>query len=215
VLSTTVRLLVGLLAALLVTAIFGWFLFDVVPVGTLHFDSAAREAIHSVASPGVTPLMIIASLVGRPIVICVIALLLAALFLRCGREDAAKAILITMAGAFVLEGLLKIFFQRKRPDAYFGYALPRSFSFPSGHAIFAVCFFGVLAAVVSPLLSSRSARVCLWCAAMAGAGIIGISRIYLGVHYPTDVMAGYLTAGVWVFAVVHRNRYRRVRVKPQ
>ena len=214
-LSTTARLVAGLVAAFLLTAIFGWFLFNVAPVGTLHFDSAVREAIHSVARPAVTSLMILASLVGRPIVLWLIALLIAALFWRRGRENAATMIVITMAGGFVLEGFLKILFHRKRPEAYFGYALPHSFSFPSGHAILATCFFGVIAAVISPLLSSRSARVCLWCAAIAGAGIIGVSRVYLGVHFPTDVIGGYLTAGLWVFAVGRRNRYGSVRVKPQ
>ena len=208
-------LAIGLIAAFLLTAIFGWFLFDVVPGLTTRFDASVRGSIHEAARPILTTVMIAASTIGKPAVLWIFALMIAAVFWRSGRKPAAETIVITLVGAFILEGLLKLLFHRKRPEAYFGYTLPSTYSFPSGHAIFSVCFFGVLALVLSPLLRSASARVLLWFTALASAAIIGVSRVYLGVHYPTDVISGYLTASVWVFAVAESNRPRRSRVKPE
>ena len=64
-----------------------------------------------------------------------------------------------------------------------------------------VCFYGVLAAILAARASRGGARWCIWMGAVLLIGMIGYSRIYLGVHYPSDVIAGYCAGAVWVAAV--------------
>jgi undecaprenyl-diphosphatase len=125
-------------------------------------------------------------------------------------KRAAILFVITLAGALVLDGTLKLIFHRPRPPAaFFGTPLPDSYSFPSGHALFSVCFFGVLAELASARVKSRASRVAIWMAAVVLAFVIGLSRVYLGVHYPSDVIAGYAAAVVWVVTVASGDRLLR------
>jgi undecaprenyl-diphosphatase len=121
-------------------------------------------------------------------------------FLLLHRSRAAALLAITMVGAAALVTVLKLAFHRARPVPFYG-ASPQSFSFPSGHALGSFCFYGALATVLSDRLSKGRARAGLWLAAAFLIAMIGLSRVYLGVHYPTDVIAGYGAALVWVAAV--------------
>jgi membrane-associated phospholipid phosphatase len=94
-------------------------------------------------------------------------------------------------------------------------ALPVSASFPSGHAFFAASIIGGLTVLVSGRVRSSALRAALWVVALGLILLIGLSRVYLGVHYPSDVFAGYAVAVVWVAGVAlgdrlasHRRRRR-------
>jgi undecaprenyl-diphosphatase len=90
--------------------------------------------------------------------------------------------------------------------------LPSSNSFPSGHAFFAASFFGGLAALLTGRIQSRALRVAVWVTAAVLSLLVGLSRVYLGVHYPSDVLAGFAAAIIWVSAVALGDRlvsYRR------
>jgi len=100
-----------------------------------------------------------------------------------------------------LNQILKHLFARSRPEAFFGYTLPSSYSFPSGHAVVSCCFYGALAAILTRRMESGAKKLAIWAVAALMAALIGFSRIYLGVHYPSDVLAGYAAAIVWVSAV--------------
>ena len=95
----------------------------------------------------------------------------------------------------VLDQLLKVAFHRPRPPTLFGLAGPAGYSFPSGHALVSFAFFGALAVFAAPRRWLRYIVAALPVAA------IGYSRIYLGVHYPSDVLGGWAAAAVWVFSV--------------
>jgi undecaprenyl-diphosphatase len=112
----------------------------------------------------------------------------------------AALLAITMVGMAALEVALKLAFHRPRPVAFFG-PTPSSYSFPSGHAMGSVCFYGILAAILAARACGRVAKSSIWTAAVLFVGMIGYSRIYLGVHYPSDVIAGYCAGAVWVGAV--------------
>lgn len=118
---------------------------------------------------------------------------------------------ITIAGAGLLDGLLKLSFARVRPAAFFDYPLPGSPSFPSGHAVFATSFFGGSAALLSARLRHRALRVVVWVVAVSLTALVGLSRVYLGVHYPSDVIAGYAIGTIWVTAIVFGDRVARYR----
>lgn len=214
--SRAIRLFTELLAAGLGLAVaaalfLGWLSEEVLEGDTARFDAYVRAAVHSYASPGFTSAMWFFTDVGSVYVLPgIIAVTLLVFWLYRWRR-AAVILVITLAGALVLEVALKDGFHRRRPTPYFGITAPNSFSFPSGHALFSFAFFGTLAALSSSRVRRRTVRVAIWASAVLIILLIGFSRIYLGVHYPTDVIAGYLTAFIWVSAVALGDRYFRNR----
>ncbi len=117
-------------------------------------------------------------------------------------KRAAVLLMTTMAGAVILNFALKVSFERVRPDPFFDTPLPASYSFPSGHALYAACFYGVLAWLITARIENKSLRILIWLIAALLALLIGLSRIYLGVHYPSDVIAGFAAAIVWILTVI-------------
>jgi undecaprenyl-diphosphatase len=153
--------------------------------------------------------MIVASAIGESYVLLPLSAVIVFALWRSGHRHRAILFTIAMTGALLVDEALKLTFRRARPQPFFDYPLPHSYSFPSGHALFSVVFFGTLAALISPGLHAKWKRALLWAAAALLAAIIGFSRVYLGVHYPTDVIAGYAAALVWVLAVALGNRFLR------
>lgn len=196
--------LLSLAAAVLGLVLFGWIAESVTHNQTLRFDMAVRGRVHALASPRLTTAMVALSFLGREGIIagCVVSLIV---FWRKRWKRAATWLLITMLGGLVLETVLKLAFHRPRPAPFFG-PLPYTYSFPSGHAISSFCFYGIMAGLLTARLRSRDWRILLWMLAAALVASIGISRVYLGVHYPSDVLAGYLAAAVWVSAMLVLDR---------
>jgi len=138
------------------------------------------------------------------------ALVAIAGLLVAGRRRSAIALAGTMAGAFLLENAMKYAIHRVRPEPFFG-TEPETYSFPSGHALFSLCFYCTLASGLAQRRRSGLARAAIGTAAAALIAAIGLSRIYLGVHYPSDVLGGYLAAAFWlgVVAAIRGLRSRR------
>jgi undecaprenyl-diphosphatase len=191
----------GFSAAVAALLLFGYLANEVLRGETLRFDSFVRNTVHSWASPALTYAMRGVTQLGAPRFLIVLSLVLILWLAKMGRKRAAILLVVAAAGAVALEELLKLVFHRPRPEAYFGYPLPSTYSFPSGHAISSCCFYGVLAAIVTARMRSRGAKIAVWTAAALLAALIGLSRIYLGVHYPSDVAAGYAVAVIWVAAL--------------
>jgi undecaprenyl-diphosphatase len=191
----------GFSAAVAALLLFGYLADEVLRGETLRFDSFVRNTVHSWASPPLTYAMRGVTQLGEPRFLIVLSLVLILWLAKMGRKRAAILLVVAAAGAVALEELLKLVFHRPRPEAYFGYPLPSTYSFPSGHAISSCCFYGVLAAIVTARMRSRGAKIAVWTAAALLAALIGLSRIYLGVHYPSDVAAGYAVAVIWVAAL--------------
>jgi len=202
---------IGLALAIGVLVLFAWITEEVHEGETLRFDQHVRETIHGYATPALTSAMRFFSRLGSVAVMLPMSVVAFLIFWRAGWTRAAILLAITVGGAFLLEQVLKLSFQRARPTSYFEYPLPRSFSFPSGHALFSFCFFGMLASLVTARLRSGVLRVALWIAAAVLIALIGFSRIYLGVHYPTDVLGGYAAAFIWISAVTFGDRWHRNR----
>jgi undecaprenyl-diphosphatase len=195
------RLLVGLAAATFCLLFFGWLAREVLEGETANFDNAVRFYIHDFAAPPLTFLMQTASFLGSTLFLILLGLLIAVLFYRAKWRRALIFFLATMAGAILLNFALKNGFERARPEPYFDTPLPSSYSFPSGHALFAVCFYAVVARLCTARIESARTKTLIWILAILLILAIGVSRIYLGVHYPSDVIAGYAAAIVWVAAV--------------
>jgi undecaprenyl-diphosphatase len=202
-------ILASLGAAVLALLLFAWLGSEVLEGDTQHFDQVIREWVHHYASPGMTRAMNAISLLGYNVLIVELAIALAVFaWLRWRR--AALWLTVAMAGSLVLDLTLKYIYHRTRPTAYFGTA-PHSYSFPSGHALCSFCFYGVLAGLLSARTKPLAWRLLIWFSAAALVIAIGLSRIYLGVHYPSDVVAGYLAATVWVGTVIVLDHVRMWR----
>lgn len=191
----------GFLAIASALALFAWIATEVASGRGAAFDDAVRNSVHARASSGVTSVMLCITQLGSSWFLVPFGLLVVWRLAATGRKHAAVLLAGTALGSEGITQILKVVFHRTRPQAYFGLVSPANYSFPSGHAITACCFWGVLAAILAARARSRWAKAGLWISAAALAGLVGFSRVYLGMHYPTDVLAGYALAVIWVAAV--------------
>jgi undecaprenyl-diphosphatase len=188
--------------ALVAAAISLVYLSEEVLAGeTCRFDARVREAIHAAASPAMTAFMRWFTYAGSLPALGCLAVALVLVFRKRGWRSAAVTLAVTMAGACVLVESLKHAFHRARPEPWFGIAPPDSFSYPSGHALYSFAFFVTATTLAAARVRTQWARALVWAAAGIVILLVGLSRIYLGVHYPTDVLAGFLIAFVWVLSV--------------
>ena len=201
--------LLSLTTAVLSLFLFGWIAGEMREGDTIKFDLAVRNWVHRFASPAMTRAMTAVSLLGYDLLIVALIIALAVFaYLRWRR--AAAWLATSMAGALALDLALKYAFHRPRPQPFFG-AAPHSFSFPSGHALCSFCFYAVLAGLIAARTERMLVRVAVGAVAAALIVAIGLSRIYLGMHYPSDVLAGYLAAAMWVATLLVLDRWRENR----
>jgi undecaprenyl-diphosphatase len=202
-------IVISLAVSVLSLFLFAWLGNEMRQGDTLRFDESVRNWVHQFASPGMTRVMTAISLLGYNILI--VELLIAFIvFAKLRWKRAALWLAIAMIGSLLLDLALKYAYHRARPAAFFG-AAPASYSFPSGHALCSLCFYGVLAGLLSARIKSLPWRIVVWTVAAMLIISIGFSRIYLGVHYPSDVLAGYLAATVWVGTIIVLDHVRKVR----
>ena len=208
-------LLIGLLTAAAALVLFTWLGREILEGEVLAFDERLRALVHDLASPRLTTLMRAASLYGGPGVLVPAGLVAAVAFVVQGWRRGALLVVVTLAGAGLLNWLLKFSFARVRPASFFDYPLPGSPSFPSGHALYAASVFGGLAVLLTARIRNRLLQLAIWVVAISFILLVGLSRVYLGVHYPSDVLAGYAIGVIWVTAVAFGDRLARHRRRRQ
>jgi undecaprenyl-diphosphatase len=201
--STVRHLCIALFAAF----IFAWLALMVLAGAPPQFDEAVRETVHSHGGPVLTAIMKSATMLGSGWFLWPAGTLIIYGLVRAGRCRDAVLFAVSVLGADLIDQGLKLMFHRVRPEAYFGEAQPSGYSFPSGHAFVSFCFFLTLAEVLIRPEWPRRQRGLVWTVVIATTGVIGFSRVYLGVHYPTDVLAGHAAAIAWLSIVrlVHRT----------
>lgn len=202
-------LLLSLAVALGAIVLFTWLAEEMMEGETARFDMRVRMWVHGFASTGMTSAMRVITEMGS-LGLAILVVVSIGIFLAKGWNRGVLWILLSVAGATVLSLGLKYGFHRPRPVPFFGVA-PHSYSFPSGHSLFSLCFYGTLAGLINGRVRALWLRIAVWAAAALLVVAIGISRIYLGVHYPSDVVAGYLAALVWVSALVVADRITKTR----
>jgi undecaprenyl-diphosphatase len=197
---------------LLALAVFAWLANGVLKGESWQLDSSLRSFAYLHSSPALTVFMRGISALGSSVVLVLFSVFLIAYFWRAWRLRAAFWLAITMVGAFTLNTMLKNFFERPRPVPFHIHN-PASYSFPSGHALLSFCFYFVAAGLLTARMRNRNAQAALWTGAALVIIAIGASRIYLGVHYPSDVLAGYAAASIWVVTLIllHRRRSDSLR----
>jgi undecaprenyl-diphosphatase len=163
------------------------------------FDAAASGVIQGWRSPRLTPFFIgVTTLANAPTVWVVAALVVIALLWFRHRREALLVFLAVAVGS-VFGAIAKVDLARQRPPIdNMLIALPAGFSFPSGHALAGVELYGVLAFLAVRQLRAVWAKLLAVAAAVSLALLIGVSRVYLGVHWPSDVLASWLLGGAWL-----------------
>lgn len=211
----SLSLLVGLGTAIIALIFFGWLADEALEGDARWFDDATRAAVHQLASPLLTAIMRGFSFAGSTLALTVGTILVVIRFAMRKWKREARLFALTMIGAGLLNITLKLAFKRPRPEPFFNLSPPETYSFPSGHSLTSAVFFGALAAIVTARIKSRRVRTAIWIVCTAMFLLIGLSRIYLGVHYTTDVIAGYAAALIWILVVrfVEMQLARRRRRK--
>ncbi len=204
-------LALSILLALVALVLFERFADEMIEGDTLQFDAAIRSFVHRFSSPPLTILMRAFTDVGNIVGVVVGTIIASTILWWRNRRNGTVLLAATTVGGLFLMWALKLLFHRQRPQPYFGITVPSDYSFPSGHALMAFCFYGALASIITTEQHHIGSRIIIWTAAVAMVLGIGVSRIYLGVHYPSDVVAGYLAALFWVTGVslVYRRLGKR------
>lgn len=160
-------------------------------------DNLIIWLVHSIATSGFDRAMTFITYAGAGAVYIVFAPVVAGLLLFRGLKREGSVLVICLAGAALLNYLLKHLFERARPDLYRVIA-ETGYSFPSGHAMVSSCFYGMAAYIAGRHIASAWKRRAFYAATALLIGTIGFSRIYLGVHYPSDIAGGYIAGGTWL-----------------
>lgn len=190
-------------ALLLATVAIGVFIAlaeDVIEQEAFGFDRAVLTWLQSIASPALTQFALAVTLSAAHYVLIPLMLMLAALMWRRWRID-WLALAVSLGGASVVNLFVKTLFARSRPDLFPPLTIETGFSFPSGHSQAALAFYGVLAYLLARRVAPRW-RLPIYIGAAVWIILVGLSRNYLSVHYPSDVLAAFAVTLPWVLAVI-------------
>lgn len=165
----------------------------------LPLDNSVRNWVHNWTSPVLTQLLFGITMLGSEWVMLPLG---AALVWWLAAARRVRHGILLIAGTLIAESLsnvLKWFGHRPRPQVFFGLPPAETYSFPSGHALVSVVFYGLLAGIFIHIYGR--ARGAIITGFMGITLLIGISRVYLGYHYPTDVAGGWI-CGIAFLSVV-------------
>lgn len=190
-------LLAGALVAMVGTYAFAELAAHVQRGATQAMDDTVMRWVGAHQIPWLRVAMANVTALGTGVVV-IMVVLVAALFLWLTKHKHSAALLLVVTiGAIVLNGILKGVFRRERPDIFEWGTEVFSSSFPSGHAMSAAVVYGTIAYLAGRLQRTHWARVVTAIVAIGLIVLIAASRIYLGVHYPSDILAGMAVGFAW------------------
>lgn len=181
---------------------------EVLEKESFAFDQSLLLWIHQFATPRNDRLMLAITQLGNPSFV-VIIFIGSVLILGWRRNYQELLVLILAAlGAWILNTELKLFFSKPRPELWISLIKETSYSFPSGHALGSSVLYGFLAY----LLATRYTRltILIYTIAILLIATIGFSRLYLGVHWPTDILAGYGVGFLWLMMCITMLNLRKL-----
>jgi undecaprenyl-diphosphatase len=137
---------------------------------------------------------------GSVIVVCLLAGTFIGYLALCGERGSAILLLVSVLGGIALNELLKMIFDRPRPDLALPSVRVFSSSFPSGHAVLSCVAYLTIGTLIAHRATAARIGVYVMSVAVFLVLLIGTTRVYLGVHYPSDVLAGWCIGTFWVLA---------------
>ena len=192
----------GLLLALIVLTAgawaFGAIAEEMAEGDTASQDQGVAEWLHGRATDPFTDAFRVFTWTGNGIFLAIVVLVAALLLWRRALVVDALYVVLAFVGAEVITFGMKLGFRRERPFFEDPLATAGSFSFPSGHALVSLSVYGSIAIVIARHASSRRTAIAVLAAAAFWVAAIGFSRLYLGVHFLSDVLAGYAAGAAWL-----------------
>jgi len=153
--------------------------------------------------------MMVMTIMGKWYVVALLALFFCLVMAIRRSWYAVIAVITSIAGGEMLAFVLKEIVQRKRPTLLFPAAIAGGYSFPSAHAVIAVVFYGLVGYFFIKKAVHWRTKVALFLGTGVVVFLIGVSRIYLGVHYPSDVFAGFILGFMWLINIIFGLEIRR------
>ncbi len=197
----TPYLLAGLLAGALVLSVSVFLARFLLWDWLLPFEEYCLLTLKAQANPTLDRYMTALTWLAQGEITIPLLLAIGGILIYRDESIAALVLAIGLSGSWLLNGIFKSFFRRKRPDLWASPERPMDYSYPSGHAMSAISFYGLLAADITHCLSVPLV-ITTAVAAILTLGV-GFSRVYLGVHWPTDVLSGWIAGGIWLGACLH------------
>jgi membrane-associated phospholipid phosphatase len=217
--ATGLGLTIGLVALVVIGQFFLDLLFDVITdsrvAGT---DRRILHLVETVRTPELDQVMFALTYLGSVRVVLALAIVAAIVAVLAGRYTDVVLLLLALAASELFVLATKALVARPRPPLEDARIVQTGFSFPSGHAAFAAAFYGTLAYLLIRALRPEALKVFVGSVAALLVVAIGVSRVYLGAHYPTDVLAGWTLGVFWLVVIVvtehvwaERTRFRLPR----
>jgi len=175
----------------------------------VHFDRSLSLSLHEHATLHAVKIFELVTNLGNVWTLAWIGLLVAIVLVFTRRWQLLSVWVIALIGTGYVNVFLKNTFRRVRPELLNPWITERGWSFPSGHAMGSLVVYGMLAYSIALMITNRSLRFGLVFLTISLVIAIGFSRVYLGVHYFSDVIAGYLAAGFWLVLCLSGNEVAR------
>ena len=198
------RVLMALLAVVAGVLVFAAIADEVADHDTQTFDERVLRSLRTPAEAGtligpdwMAPAARDISSLGGTTLLLAITVGTAGFLLLSGKARAVWLVLLAPATGTVAVAVLKAIFARPRPDIVPHLETVTSYSFPSGHSMLTAIVYLTLGALVAGMLPDRRKKVYVLLAAVTITALVGMSRMMLGVHYPTDVLAGWAAGLTW------------------
>lgn len=202
--------LIGFILSWVILYLFGMLAGEIMEGDTMKLDVSILQFFHHFASPALDSIAFAFSLLGAEVLIAIVVIALLILLIE-RRWGSVLLLVIGTGGVEILNSLLKVFFHRPRPTVLLTNVPGQSWSFPSGHAMVSLVVYGILAALIWRHIDWRHKAFWVTFLILLVAAI-GLSRIYLGVHYFSDVIGGYLAGTVWLLMLLSgSNEVTRIR----
>jgi undecaprenyl-diphosphatase len=212
-----IQLVAGFVIALFAMLFFGYLADRVYDQEVFALDTYANPFLHSIASPPLDAVMNGITSLGSVEIVGALFVLAVVLLLYYGRREEALFLTVAIGGSVALNGTMKVIVERPRPALPWAHVLP-DYSFPSGHSMNSFVFYVAIALIIWGAYGRRIGAVAVTVALLIALAV-GLSRIYLGYHYLSDVLGGFAAGLAWfsivviAFQVVPRTWARRPWIK--
>ena len=191
-------LVTGLVAITVATAVFAQIAEAMMEGQTQAFDESVLRWMGTNGAPWLDVAALEVTALGARVVVYMVVLVASAFLWHSRHHYSAGLLWVAVLGSGIVNSALKLSFNRPRPNVFpwrtehVGLA-----SFPSGHAMTSIVVYGTLAFLIARLTPRAWMRRMVWGLAAVVIVLVGLSRLYLGVHYPSDVIAGFIIGGAW------------------
>ena len=197
------RLLSGIIVVAALVLGFAFLASEVIDGDTKAFDERVLQFFRTQSGPSpagrpwLRDAMRDITALGSTSVLTIVVVGVVGFLAVSGLRHAAGMVLVSVALGVLLSNSLKVVFARPRPELISADLVVYTASFPSGHTTLSAVVYLTLGALLCRTQSSLTVKTYILCFAAFLTGIVGFSRVYLGVHWPTDVLAGWLVGGTW------------------